>query len=203
MTGRPQASDWHHRRPGGRITTLSPGKISCPRGDLNSCHPQDTSGHLRPYDLAFSLPYRAAGAPSERPDTPRYTGASITGNITRPQSVLRAPRPPALARSPLGELGLRVGQAGLVGLVAVPLDLPPHVGEEILGPVAAEPGADAAVGGPHRARHADVESRRRLLSCIHTEDRTARLVYPQGFGYCVGTRFWRGAAVREHHGAAR
>jgi hypothetical protein len=36
MTWRPQASDWHQRRSGGGIATLSRGEMSCPRGDLNT-----------------------------------------------------------------------------------------------------------------------------------------------------------------------
>ena len=63
---------------------------------MNSCHPQDTTEHHKASDLAFRLPYRAAGQPSERPDTPRYTGGSITGNITgrptRPAFTMPAPR---------------------------------------------------------------------------------------------------------------
>jgi len=33
---RPQASDWHQRDAAERITRLSRGEISCPRGDLNT-----------------------------------------------------------------------------------------------------------------------------------------------------------------------
>ena len=61
----------------------------------------------------------------------------------------------ALSGSALTEFLVGGAQVGEVGLIAMALDLAPHVREEILGAVAAEAGADAAVGSPHQSWHAD------------------------------------------------
>jgi hypothetical protein len=60
----------------------------------------------------------------------------------------------AFSGSALSEFLVSGLQVGEISLVAVTPDLAPYVREKILGTVAAEAGANAAVGSPHRAWHA-------------------------------------------------
>lgn len=133
--------------------------------------------------IAHALP---PSAPTVSPSSPRRSGSGTRSFTPHPG------RPSALPGPPLAQLVLGRGQAGKVGLVPVPLDLPPHVGQQVFGPVAAEPGADPAIGGPHQARHADVERRRSLgrgiVLCTHTEDLTAAPCVPTRFVVLCGYR---------------
>ncbi len=60
MTGGPQASESHQRNILAEGASLSPAKIRCPRGDLNSRRADSTQGHPSASDLGRSSSSRLA-----------------------------------------------------------------------------------------------------------------------------------------------
>jgi hypothetical protein len=91
----------------------------------------------------------------------------------------------AFAGSALAQLLVGCSQVRQVGLVAMPLDLPTHVRQQVLRPASAESLAHPAIGSPHNARHPD-RCRRRVACHVAPVSGCARNVSPM---LCVATKF--------------
>jgi hypothetical protein len=102
------------------------------------------------------LLYTASSMPSKLVAKKRVPPAGIGRcGMSWFSSADRRARTAAFAAPALAEFLLGGSQVREVVRVAVALDLPPHVRQEVFGPVAAEACADPAVGSPHAARHPD------------------------------------------------
>src|ERR1022692_4638210 len=125
---------------------------------------------------------------------PPATRHGAASSVTEPRRASRAPcsrsargpsRTAALAGPALAEFLVCGGQVGQVFIIAVALDLPSHVGEQILGPVAAEASAHPAVGGPHATRDANGRG-----GCLAGHGNPSLYLHGRSYGNsCVATRF--------------
>jgi hypothetical protein len=151
---------------------------------LYSAELAHTATKTAPAILASNADYAPSGMPSKERATVALgsrRARCVPGGSLR----MTLARPASFTCSALGKLGFGGGQVPAVALVAVLLDLPSHVVEQIARTVDAETFAHAPVGIPHHDRYPYGPGRRSLCHGFPFLRAFARSYA----GYCVATKF--------------